>query len=186
MAMPIEYLENICHSNDVNGFNLNNNSTILLDSSVDLTKDYAVNSQEIPIDLRLENEIMLNTFKESLKIHLNKLYTFLDIIYQIKFFNDEFHKGRSIKNIAKYILNDSQLIINHANFLLDLIDKFILLCKYKATNISKFTDFEVKKEYNKLSVDFRKNERYFYTHIYKPSQYYNEEFLDNMSNLLVR
>ena len=163
--MPIEYLENICHPNDVNGFNLNNNSTILLDSSVDLTREYQVNSEEIHIDLHSEGKMRFNEFKQSLKIHLDKLYAFLDIIYQIKFFNEEFHKGRSIKNIASYILKDDQLIIKHASFLLDLIDKFILLCKYKAINITKFTDFEVKKEYNKLLVDFRKNERYFYTHI---------------------
>ena len=70
--------------------------------------------------------------------------------------------------------------------LLDLIGKFILLCKYKAIHISEMANHEVKKEYNKLSTDFRKFERYFYTHIYQPSENYDKEFLDGMSNLLVR
>lgn len=181
--MSMEYLENICHSNDVNGFNLNNNSTILLDSSIDLTKDYPVNMEKISTDF---NKIGIDDFKQAFKIHLDKVYTFIDILYQIKFFNDEFHKGRSIKNISDYIINDNQLFVRHATFLLDLIDKFILLCRYKAMNISKLTDSEVKKEYNKLSVDFRKDERYFYTHIYKPSENYDEKFLDDISNLLER
>lgn len=186
MSMSMKYLENMCYPNEVNGFNLNNKSTILLNSSVDLTKDYPVNTQKIPIDFNFENKIRIKDFKQALEIHLDNIYSFTDILYQIKFFNDEFHKGRSIKNIADYILDDNQLFVKYAKFLLDLIEKFILLCKYKAINISKFTDSEVKKEYNKLSVDFRKYERYFYTHIYQPSENYDEEFLDDMSNLLVR
>ena len=39
----------MCHTNKVNGFNLNDNSTILLDSCVDLTKDYYENTQKNPI-----------------------------------------------------------------------------------------------------------------------------------------
>lgn len=183
MAMSMEYLENICHSNEVNGFNLNNNSTILLDSSIDLTKDYPVNTQEIHIKLNLENQ---NDFKKSLRIHLDKINSLTDILYQIKFFNDEFHKGRSVKNMANYILGDNQLLADHAGFLLDMMGKFILLCKFKANNLFKLNDPEIKKEYNKLSVDFREDEKYFYAHIYQPSENYNEDFLDNMSNLLVR
>lgn len=183
MAMPMEYLENICHSNEVNGFNLNHNSTILLDSSIDLTKDYPVNTQEIPIKLNLENQ---NDFKKSLRIHLDKINSLTDILYQIKFFNDEFHKGHSVKNMANYILGDNQLLADHAGFLLDMIGKFILLCKFKANNLFKLNDPEIKKEYNKLSVDFREDEKYFYAHIYQPSENYDEDFLDNMSNLLVR
>ena len=186
MAMPMEYLEDICNSNEVNGFNLNNNSTILLDSSVDLTKDYSVTTSEIPTDFNLENQKLLSDFKQELEIHLDKFYTLLDILCQIKFFNEEFHKGQSIKNIANYILKDNQIFVDNVSFLLDLIDKFIMLCNYKSVNISNFTDSEVKKEYNKLSVDFRKYERYFYSHIYQPSENYDEEFLDKMSNLLVR
>lgn len=64
--------------------------------------------------------------------------------------------------------------------------KFILLCKFKANNLFKLDDPEVKKEYNKLSVDFREDEKYFYAHIYQPSENYDEDFLDDMSNLLVR
>ena len=135
--------------------------------------------------INLDNKMLIDNFKQDLEIHLDNIYTFIDILYQIKFFNDEFHKGRSIKNIADYILYDNQFSINHSKFLLDLIEKFILLCKYKAINITKFTDSEVKKEYNKLSFDFRNCERYFYTHIYQPSENYDEEFLDDMSNLLV-
>lgn len=186
MAMSMEYLENICHSNEVNGFNLNNNSTILLESSVDLTKVYPVNAQEIPIGFNLENQKLINDFKQALKIHLDKLNTLIDILYQIKFFNDEFHKGRSVKNMANYILGDNQLLVDHASFLLDMIGKFILLCKFKANNLFKLNDSEVKKEYNKLSIDFREDEKYFYAHIYQPSENYDEDFLDNMSNLLVR
>ena len=186
MSMSMKYLENMCYPNEVNGFNLNNKSTILLNSSVDLTKDYPVITQKIPVNLNLEDKMGINDFKQALKIHLDKIDSFTDILYQIRFFNDEFHKGRSIKNIGDYILNDNPLFVKHAKFLLDLIDKFILLCRYKATNIFKFTDSEVKKEYNKLSVDFRKYEMYFYTHIYQPSENYDEEFLDDMSNLLVR
>lgn len=186
MAMSIEYLENMCHSNEVNGFNLNNNSTILLDSCVNLTKDYSVNAQKNPILINSEKKININEFKQALKIHLDNIYSFTDILYQISFFNDEFHKGRSIKNIAQYLLDDDQLFRKYANFLLDLIDKFILLCKFKSINIANFTDNEVKKEYNILSVDFRKYEQYFYTHIYQPSKNYDEEFLDDMSNMLTR
>ena len=186
MSMSMKYLENMYDLNEINGFNLNNKSTILLNSSVDLTKDYPINTQKIPIDFNLENKVRINDFKKDLEIHLDNIYSFTDILYQIRFFNDEFHKGRSIKNIAEYILDDNQLFVKHAKFLLDLMEKFILLCKYKAINISKFTDSEVKKEYNKLSVDFRKYEMYFYTHIYQPSENYDEEFLDDMSNLLVR
>lgn len=186
MSMSMKYLENMCYPNEINGFNLNNKSTILLNSSVDLTKCYPVNTQKIPIDFNLENKIRIKDFKQVLEIHLDNIYSFTDILYQIRFFNDEFHKGRSIKNIADYLLDDNQLFVKHAKFLLDLIEKFILLCKYKAINISKFTDSEIKKEYNKLSADFRKYERYFYTHIYQPSKNYDEEFLDDMSNLLVR
>ncbi|WP_458405495.1 hypothetical protein [Methanobrevibacter sp.] len=186
MAMYTEYLENISHSNEVNGFNLNNNSTILLDSSVDLTRDYPVNLQEIPIDFNLENQKLVRDFKQDLRIHLDKLNELIDILYQIKFFNDEFHKGRSVKNMANYILDDDQLLVNHASFLLDMIDKFILLCKFKANNLVEFDDSKIKKEYNELSVDFREDEKYFYAHIYQPSENYDEDFLDNMSNLLVR
>lgn len=183
MAMPIEYLESIYNSNEVNGFNLDNNSTILLDSSVDLTKDYIINTQEIPIAFNFENQ---NDFKKSLRIYLDKINSLTDILYQIKFFNDEFHKGCSVKNIANYILDDDKLLTDHADFLHDLMDKFTLLYKFKANNLFKLTDPEVKKEYNKLSVDFREDETYFYAHIYQPSENYDEDFLDNMSNLLVR
>ena len=185
MAIPIGYLENMCHTNEVNGFNLNNNSTILLDSCVDLTKDYYENTQKNPIIFNSKN-IDIDDFKQDLKTHLDNIYSFLDILYQIKFFNDEFHKGRSIKNIADYILKDNQSIIKYSKFLLELIDAFIVLCKYKAINISKFTDFKIRNEYQNLSVNFRKYEEYFYTHIYQPSESYNEEFLDDMSNLLAR
>ena len=185
MAMPIGYLENMCHTNEVNGFNLNNNSTILLDSCVDLTKDYYENTQKNPITFN-SKKIDIDDFKQDLKTHLDNIYSFLDILYQIKFFNDEFHKGRSIKNIADYILKDNQSIIKYSKFLLELIDAFIVLCKYKAINISKFTDFKIRNEYQNLSVNFRKYEEYFYTHIYQPSESYNEEFLDDMSNLLAR
>lgn len=53
-------------------------------------------------------------------------------------------------------------------------------------NISKFTDLKIRNEYQNLSVNFRKYEEYFYTHIYQPSESYDEEFLDEMSNLLAR
>ena len=137
MSMSMKYLENMCYPNEINGFNLNNKSTILLNSSVDLTKDYSVNTQKISIDFNSENKIRINDFKQTLEIHLDNIYSFTDILYQIRFFNDEFHKGCSIKNIADYILEDNQLFEKHANFLVDLIEKFILLCKYKAVNISK-------------------------------------------------
>ena len=174
MAMSIEYLESMCRPNEVNGFNLDGKSTILLDSCVDLTKNYS------------EKIIDINDFKQDLKTHLNNIYSFIDILYQIKFFNDEFHKGRSIKNMANYLLEDNQTFIKYSKFLLDLIDAFIVLCKYKAINISKFTDFKIRNEYHKLSVNFRKYEDYFYTHIYKPSERYDKEFLDDMSKLLER
>ena len=186
MAMPMQYLENICYSNEVNGFNLDNNSTILLDSSIDLTKDYPVNPQEILIGFDLKNQKLTNDFKQTLKIQLDKINSLTDILYQIKFFNDEFHKGRSVKNMGNYILDDNQLLVNHASFLLDMICKFILLCKFKANNLFKLNNPEVKKEYNKLSIDFREDEKYFYSHIYQPNENYDEDFLDDTSNLLVR
>ncbi len=186
MSMSMKYLENICQPNEVNGFKLNNNSTILLDGSVDLTKYFSIN-EKITTDFDKANNKSVNKFKQDLKIHLDNIYSFLDILYQIKFFNDEFHKGRSIKNIANYIFKDNdEKFLDNAYFLLDLIGKFILLCKYKAIHISEMANHEVKKEYNKLSTDFRKFERYFYTHIYQPSENYDKEFLDGMSNLLVR
>lgn len=185
MAMPGEYLENIFYSNKINEFDIDNNSTILLDSSIDLTKDYSVNLQEIPISFDFKNQELFNDFKYDLRIHLDKLNALIDILYQIKFFNDEFHKGRSVKNMVNYIFDDDYLLVNHAGFLLDIIGKFILLCKFKA-NMFKLNDSEIKKKYNNLSLDFREDEKYFYAHIYQPSENYDEDFLDNMSNLLVR
>ena len=182
MAIPIEYLDNAYYSNEINGFNLNYKSTILLDSIINLAKEYFVNTDEIYIDPNLE----INNFKEKLKDHLDNLYTFIDIIYQIKFFSDEFHKGQSVKNIANYILNNNQLSLENISFLLDLIDKFIELSTYKAINMDNLSDSEIKNNYNKLSVDSRKYERYFYSYIYQPSKEYDEGFLDEMSNLLVR
>ena len=156
-----KYFENICNLNEINGFNINTKSDILLNSSVDLINNYPFNTQKIPIDFNLETKINIEDFKQDLKIYLNNFYTFTDILYQIKFFNDEFHKGRSIKNIADYLLEDNQLFVKHAKFLLDLIEKFILLCKFKAINISKFRDLNVKKEFNKFYIDFREDEMYF-------------------------
>lgn len=186
MAMPIGYLENMCHQNEVNGFKLNDNSTILLDSCVDLTKNYSRNAQKNPINFNFNKITDINDFKQKLKIHLDNVYSYIDILYQIKFFNEEFHKGCSIKNIANYLLEDNQSFLKYSQFLLDLIEAFILLCKYKAMNISKFTDLKIRNEYQNLSVNFRKYEEYFYTHIYQPSESYDEEFLDEMSNLLAR
>lgn len=186
MAMSIEYLENTSHQNEVNGFNLNDNSTILLDSCVDLIKNYSKYAQKNPIKFNSKEIIDFNEFKQSLKTHLDNIYSFIDILYQIKFFNEEFNKGCSIKNISDYILEDNQLIKKYSEFLVDLIDAFISLCKYKAINISKFTDSTIGNEYHELSVNFRKYEEYFYTHIYEPGERYNEEFLDEMSNLLAR
>lgn len=183
MAMSIEYLEDISHPNEVNGFNLNKNSTILLVSCIDLTKHYSTKSSE---NVKFREEDDINNFKKNLETHLYHVNSFINILYQIKLFNDEFHKGCSIKNISEYLLNNNQLFLKHANFLLDLIDKFLMLCKYKSMNISKFSDSKIRKEYNRLSVDFRKFEMYFYTDIYQPSENYDEEFLENMSNLLTR
>ena len=71
--MSMKYLENMCYHNEINGFNLNNKSTILLNSSVDLTKYYPVNTQKIPIDFNLENKIRIKDFKQTLEIHLDNI-----------------------------------------------------------------------------------------------------------------
>ena len=59
MAMSSGYLENMCHQNEVNGFNLNDNSTILLDSCIDLTKNYSRNGQKNPINFNFNKMLYI-------------------------------------------------------------------------------------------------------------------------------
>lgn len=131
-------------------------------------------------NLNKEMEILLNEIKF-------KLDYFANILYSVKLFDKEFKLILSLLNMFEYILDDKFLLKNNMDFLVNLIEVYFDLFEFKLeykNNIC--NDSYLKCQYENLINNFRNLEEFFYVNIYSESESYNEEFLDKMSNILVR
>ncbi len=112
---------------------------------------------------------------------------FADILSQISFFKNEFHRMLSMRHMFEYIINDKNLFLNYWDFIVDISSLFFKNFDFKL-QIKDDSSFDEKynKEYKEFSKEFFKKEKFFYTKIYKCSNFYDNDILGDISNLLVR
>lgn len=102
-----------------------------------------------------------------------------DILAKSPLYEDEYFTFSSIKDMSFYILDDKSLYA-HLEMILDLITNFIDIIQIKKSNSR---DYVEKQE--EFSLFLSKYEQKFYTEISKPSEYYDERTLGEITNSLL-
>ena len=133
-------------------------------------------SDEYDIISNLGSVINFNKSLDKLAIILNK----------IPLFTHEFHCAMSVRRMSQFILTDDNFTLEYFDFLLNSVNQFINLNKFKLNNISVIESNSGKKEYKELSRAFLKSEKVFYTKIYKSSRNHDKDFFEDMISLLAR
>lgn len=113
----------------------------------------------------------------------NSLNNLAIVLNDIPLFSHEFHCVMSLRRMSEFILSEDNFTWNYFDFLLNAVNHFIELIEFKIDNLS---EIDSKSEYKKLSREFLKNEKIFYTKIYKSSRYHDREFFERMVHLLAR
>ena len=124
----------------------------------------------------LESLINFNKSLDNLAIILNKIPSF----------RHEFHCVMSVRRISEFILTDDNFTYGCFDFLLNSVNQLIDIIEFKLNNVSKMDSSSCKKEYRKLSREFLKSEKFFYTKVYEPSGSHDKEFFEDMLRLLAR
>ncbi len=108
------------------------------------------------------------------------------ILNNISIFNHEFHCAMSVRRMSEFILTDDNFTPDYFDFLLTSVNQFIAIIEFKLNNLSKMDSSSCKKEYKKLTREFLKIEKFFYTKIYESSGSHDKEFFEDMVSLLAR
>ena len=119
---------------------------------------------------------------EEINLKFNEL---TDNLYKIQLFENEFQILLDLTSIVKYLIDYNHLSKEDIIFLIKISNTFQkffdLKIKYQQ-NV-----YDNKKAYGRYMLlinNFRNLEQYFYINIYSHSKNYDEEFLDQISNLL--
>lgn len=131
---------------------------------------------EYDVISNLESIINFNKSLDNLAIILNKIQSF----------SQEFHCVMSVRRMSEFILTDDNFTYNCFDFLLSSVNQFIDIIKFKLNNLSKMDSSFCKKEYKKLSREFLKSEKFFYTKVYESSRSHDNKFFEDMIRLLAR
>lgn len=116
----------------------------------------------------------------------NSLNNLAIVLNDIPLFRREFHCAMSLRRMSEFILSEDNFTWNYFDFLLNAVNQFIELIEFKIDNLCEIDSINSKNEYRKLSREFLKNEKIFYTKIYKSSRYHDREFFESMVRLLAR
>ena len=133
-------------------------------------------SDEYKVISNLESVINFNKSLDNLAIILNKIPSF----------SHEFHCVMSVRRMSEFILTDDNFTYDCFDFLLSSVDQFIDIIEFKLNNLSKIDSSYCKNEYKKLSREFLKSEKFFYTKVYESSRNHDNEFFEDMIRLLAR
>lgn len=149
-------------------------SSHIVQNNVNLVKNDV--SEEYDVISNLKSVINFNKSLDDLAIILNKIPSF----------SQEFHCVMSVRRMSEFILTDDNFTYDYFDFLLSSVYQFIDIIEFKLNNLSKMDSSSCKKEYKKLSREFLKSEKFFYTKIYEPSRSHDTEFFEDMIRLLAR
>lgn len=149
-------------------------SSHIVQDNVNLVKNDV--SEEYDVISNLKSVINFNKSLDDLAIILNKIPSF----------SQEFHCVMSVRKMSEFILTDDNFTYDYFDFLLSSVYQFIDIIEFKLNNLSKMDSSSCKKEYKKLSREFLKSEKFFYTKIYEPSRSHDTEFFEDMIRLLAR
>lgn len=149
-------------------------SSHIVQNNVNLVKNDV--SGEYDVISNLKSVINFNKSLDDLAIILNKLPSF----------SHEFHCVMSVRRMSEFILTDDNFTQDCFDFLLSSVDQFIDIIEFKLNNLSKIDSSSCKKEYKKLSREFLKSEKFFYTDVYESSRSHDNGFFEDMIRLLAR
>lgn len=149
-------------------------SSHIVQNNVNLVKNDV--SEEYDVISNLKSVINFNKSLDDLAIILNKIPSF----------SHEFHCVMSVRRMSEFILTDDNFTYDYFDFLLSSVDQFIDIIEFKLNNLSKMDSSSCKKEYKKLSREFLKSEKFFYTKVYESSRSHDKEFFEDMIRLLAR
>ena len=149
-------------------------SSQMVQNKVNLVKNDV--SVECDVISNLESVISFNKSLNNLAIILNKIPSF----------SHEFHCVMSVRRMSEFILTDDNFTYDCFDFLLNSVNQFISIVEFKLNNLSKIDSGSCKKEYRKLSREFLKSEKFFYTKVYESSRSHDNEFFEDMLRLLAR
>lgn len=146
----------------------------LVQNNVNLVKNDV--SEEYDIISNLKSVINFNKSLDDLAIILNKLPSF----------SHEFHCVMSLRRMSEFILTDDNFTHDFFDFLLSSVNQFIDIIEFKLNNLSKIDSSSCENKYKKISREFLKSEKFFYTKVYKSSRSHDKDFFENMIRLLAR
>ena len=154
---------------------------IIIDKS---SRNFKNNANLVKNDVSSDYDIISNLKSV---VEFNKsLNNLTMILNQIPLFNHEFHCAMSIQDMSQFILTDDNFTLDYFDFLLAAVNQFINLIEFKLNNLSEIDSHSCKEEYNKLSREFLKTEKFFYTKIYKSSRSHDKDFFEDMIGSLAR
>ena len=98
-----------------------------------------------------------------------------------KDYEEELYIYLNIKDMLYYLFDDIKLLVNHADFINSIFNRFFQLMSLKLNNNKNY------KEYlNEFESFLIEQERYFYSKIYEPSDFHNRDALNEMTHLIMR
>ena len=165
-------------------------SNSLLNVSLSAAKEYSIKMKEDTLSYTNNCDSLYHEYDDVLnliKCLKKKWNDFAELLSQISFFKNEFQKMLSMKYMFEYIVDSRVLFKKYWEFIMEVSKLFFENFDYKL-KIKKDDSFEeeYEKEYKKFSRAFMKKEKFFYTKIYNRSDCYDENMLEEVTNLLVR
>ncbi len=96
-------------------------------------------------------------------------------------FEEELYFYMNIKDMLYYLFDNIKLLIDYANFINSIFNRFFQLMSLKLNNDD---DYIIHlKDFQSFLIE---QEKYFYSEIYEPSKFHNRDALNEMTYLLMR
>lgn len=106
---------------------------------------------------------------------------FISSLENQKGFEEELYFYLNIKDMLYYLFDDVKLLIDHANFINSIFNRFFQLMSLKLDNNENYISYC--SEFESFLI---KQEKYFYSKIYEPSKFHNRDALNEITSLLMR
>ena len=95
--------------------------------------------------------------------------------------DEECYLFMSICEMYYMLIDRTNELIAHEEFFTELFEAFDELLLMKINDSDKYNEKLID-----FNMDFRKNRRYYYTEVAKPSKHYEESVLEEISSHLIR
>lgn len=171
----------IFNQNNQSLINLNyysKNSKYIKDDFINLLKKLFKNVYSyVEIFSKNEDKIINN----SINIIKEDFLSIKEVLSHMPLYEKEYYNFTSISDMSLYILDDLFLLKKNLYFIKEMVVSFREIIELKI-NLNE-SDYE--NEYADFTSKLIRWEQYFYTQIYTPSKFYDDEAIANITNSLL-